>query len=56
MQRFIFGIILILVAIFRPNGLIAAKNRKADEQLIKDGSAQDAASFQKVNQQKGGIL
>jgi branched-chain amino acid transport system permease protein len=56
MQRFIFGIILILVAIFRPNGLIAAKNRKADEQLIKDGSVQDAASFQKVNQQKGGIL
>lgn len=28
MQRLIFGLILILVAIFRPNGLIKAKNRK----------------------------
>ncbi|MBD0383218.1 branched-chain amino acid ABC transporter permease [Paenibacillus sedimenti] len=28
MQRFIFGAILILIAIFRSNGLISAKNRK----------------------------
>ncbi|ANS77391.1 branched-chain amino acid ABC transporter permease [Paenibacillus yonginensis] len=28
MQRLIFGLILILVAVFRPNGLIRAKNRK----------------------------
>ncbi|MDO7907114.1 branched-chain amino acid ABC transporter permease [Paenibacillus sp. JX-17] len=28
MQRLIFGAILILVAVFRPNGLIASKNRK----------------------------
>ncbi|WP_028591872.1 branched-chain amino acid ABC transporter permease [Paenibacillus massiliensis] len=28
MQRFIFGAILILVAIYRPHGLISAKNRK----------------------------
>jgi branched-chain amino acid transport system permease protein len=56
MQRFIFGIILILVAIFKPNGLIAAKNRKANEQLIKESSSPNVASFQKGNQQKGGIL
>jgi branched-chain amino acid transport system permease protein len=56
MQRFIFGIILILVAIFRPNGLITAKNRKVNEQLIKESSSPNAASLQKVNQQKGGVL
>jgi branched-chain amino acid transport system permease protein len=56
MQRFIFGIILILVAVFRPNGLIAAKNRKVNEQLIKERSSANAASLQKVDQQKGGII
>jgi branched-chain amino acid transport system permease protein len=56
MQRFIFGIILILVAIFRPNGLIMAKNRKVNEQLIKESSSSNAALFQKGNEQKGGIL
>ncbi|MEW4371542.1 branched-chain amino acid ABC transporter permease [Paenibacillus kandeliae] len=34
MQRFIFGMILILVAIFRPNGLIAAKNRKIPKEVV----------------------
>jgi branched-chain amino acid transport system permease protein len=56
MQRFIFGIILILVAVFRPNGLITAKNRKANEQLLKERSSAIAAPLQKVNRQKGGIL
>jgi branched-chain amino acid transport system permease protein len=56
MQRFIFGIILILVAVFKPNGLIAAKNRKVNEQLIKERSSVNAASLQKVDQQKGGII
>jgi branched-chain amino acid transport system permease protein len=56
MQRFIFGIILILVAIFRPNGLITAKNRKANEQLLKERSSAMAPSLQKVNRQNGGIL
>ncbi|MFD1954711.1 branched-chain amino acid ABC transporter permease [Paenibacillus thailandensis] len=30
MQRFIFGAVLVLIAVFRPNGLIAAGNRKID--------------------------
>ncbi|SEC82365.1 branched-chain amino acid ABC transporter permease [Paenibacillus sp. GP183] len=56
MQRFIFGIILILVAVFKPNGLIVAKNRQVNEQLIKESSSPNAASLQNVNQQKGGVL
>jgi branched-chain amino acid transport system permease protein len=55
MQRFIFGIILILVAIFRPNGLIMAKNRKTNEQLLRERSSANAASLQQVTQQNGGI-
>lgn len=38
MQRFIFGMILILVAIFRPNGLIAAKNRKLPKEAVQNPS------------------
>ncbi|MFD1989065.1 branched-chain amino acid ABC transporter permease [Paenibacillus nicotianae] len=38
MQRFIFGMILILVAIFRPNGLIAARNRKLPKEAVQDPS------------------
>jgi branched-chain amino acid transport system permease protein len=49
MQRLIFGIILILVAVFRPNGLITAKNRKANEQLLKERSSAKA----EVSQQEG---
>jgi branched-chain amino acid transport system permease protein len=56
MQRFIFGIILILVAIFRPNGLITAKNRKANEQHLKERSSANAASLQKLKQQNGGTI
>ncbi|WP_046228382.1 branched-chain amino acid ABC transporter permease [Paenibacillus dauci] len=40
MQRFIFGMILILVAIFRPNGLIAAKNRKIPKEVVTGGPHQ----------------
>ncbi|MDP4099065.1 branched-chain amino acid ABC transporter permease [Paenibacillus sp. P96] len=39
MQRFIFGAILILVAIFRPNGLIAAKNRPVKLEQVKEQPA-----------------
>ncbi|MFB5763350.1 branched-chain amino acid ABC transporter permease [Paenibacillus medicaginis] len=39
MQRFIFGAILILVAIFRPNGLIRAKNRPVKLEQVKDQPA-----------------
>ncbi|MFB5674158.1 branched-chain amino acid ABC transporter permease [Paenibacillus terreus] len=39
MQRFIFGAILILVAIFRPNGLIRAKNRLVKLEQVKEQPA-----------------
>jgi branched-chain amino acid transport system permease protein len=39
MQRFIFGAILILVAIFRPNGLIRAKNRSVKLEQVKEQPA-----------------
>ena len=39
MQRFIFGMILILVAVFRPHGLIAARNRRLPQEAVKDSSA-----------------
>ncbi|MGG4455821.1 branched-chain amino acid ABC transporter permease [Brevibacillus porteri] len=35
-QRLIFGIMLILVALYRPNGLIPAKRKKNDLDAIKD--------------------
>lgn len=38
MQRFIFGMILILVAVFRPHGLIAARNRRLPPEAVKDPS------------------
>lgn len=34
MQRLIFGLILILFAIFRPNGLIRARNRKVSLESV----------------------
>ena len=37
-QRLIFGILLIFVALFRPNGLIPAKRKKDDLEAIKAGS------------------
>ncbi|WP_322906851.1 branched-chain amino acid ABC transporter permease [Paenibacillus sp. SGZ-1009] len=42
MQRFIFGMILILVAIFRPHGLIAAKNRKLPKEAVTDDESSPA--------------
>ncbi len=35
MQRLIFGLVLVLIAIFRPNGLIAAKNKQVDPARLK---------------------
>jgi len=37
-QRLIFGIMLILVALYRPNGLIPAKRKKNDIDAIKDSA------------------
>lgn len=53
MQRFIFGAILILFAVFRPNGLISVKNRIVNEKLIQDRIS--TTSVQQVNSQSGGI-
>ncbi|MFC5447813.1 branched-chain amino acid ABC transporter permease [Paenibacillus aestuarii] len=39
MQRFIFGAILILIAVFKPNGLIAVKNRKVSEESLRNRMA-----------------
>lgn len=36
MQRFIFGAVLVLIAIFRPNGLISEKTRKVSEKQIQN--------------------
>ncbi|WP_223067010.1 branched-chain amino acid ABC transporter permease [Paenibacillus caui] len=49
MQRLIFGLILILVAIFRPNGLISAKNRKVslDRAHEQHSASSNAASLNK---------
>lgn len=61
MQRFIFGAILVLIAIFRPNGLIAAKNRKVSEKPIQDRLASAAtpddasASVRQASRQNGGV-
>lgn len=38
MQRFIFGIILIGFTIYRPNGLIPARNRTWEEQTLREAS------------------
>jgi branched-chain amino acid transport system permease protein len=56
MQRFIFGIILILIVIFRPNGLIAAKSRKIDAEKLKANSTRIKASFPESGEQIGGTL
>ncbi|MBB6176451.1 branched-chain amino acid transport system permease protein [Anoxybacillus tengchongensis] len=38
MQRFIFGVILILFALYRPQGLLPAKNPRFDEKELKSGA------------------
>jgi branched-chain amino acid transport system permease protein len=38
MQRMIFGLLLILFALYRPKGLLPAKNRKYNEKELRDGS------------------
>lgn len=37
MQRFIFGALLIVFALYRPKGLLPAKNRKYDPEKLKQG-------------------
>lgn len=56
MQRLIFGAILVLVAIFRPNGLITAKNKKVDAERLKAQRLGKALSvLPPANQQSGGV-
>ncbi|EKN70857.1 putative branched-chain amino acid ABC transporter permease [Neobacillus bataviensis LMG 21833] len=38
MQRMIFGLLLILFALYRPQGLLPAKNRKYNEAVLRKGS------------------
>ncbi|MCX8002091.1 MAG: branched-chain amino acid ABC transporter permease [Anoxybacillus mongoliensis] len=38
MQRFIFGVILILFALYRPQGLLPAKNPRFDEKELQNGT------------------
>ncbi|WP_059043234.1 branched-chain amino acid ABC transporter permease [Paenibacillus rubinfantis] len=56
MQRLIFGAILVLVAIFRPNGLITAKNKKVDAERLKAQSSGKALPVMPpAKQQSGGV-
>ncbi|MCM3698039.1 branched-chain amino acid ABC transporter permease [Paenibacillus macerans] len=56
MQRLIFGAILVLIAIFRPNGLISAKNRKVDGERLRGQRSSPVLSLrQQGKQQSGGV-
>ncbi|MFR9708826.1 branched-chain amino acid ABC transporter permease [Paenibacillus sp. MB22_1] len=56
MQRLIFGVTLLLVAIFRPNGLITAKNKKVDAERLKaQRSGNTLSILPPANQQSGGV-
>jgi branched-chain amino acid transport system permease protein len=54
MQRLIFGVILVLVAIFRPNGLIPTKNRKVDAEQIKERRSRPSVPTHNAIQQREG--
>jgi branched-chain amino acid transport system permease protein len=54
MQRLIFGAVLILIALFRPNGLIPARNRRVDASMLKKGSRPAVAAVHETNVQSGG--
>ena len=41
MQRFIFGMVLILVAIFRPQGLLPAQNKKVKKEDLVESSIEE---------------
>jgi branched-chain amino acid transport system permease protein len=55
MQRFIFGAILVSIAIFRPNGLITAKNRKVNAEHLKAARSSAAIPVQHTTGQSGGV-
>ncbi|GIP48690.1 branched-chain amino acid ABC transporter permease [Paenibacillus sp. J53TS2] len=56
MQRLIFGAILVLVAIFRPNGLITAKNKRVDAERLKEQRLGKALSvLPPAKQQRRGV-
>ncbi|MGM0881658.1 MAG: branched-chain amino acid ABC transporter permease [Bacillota bacterium] len=56
MQRLIFGAVLIMIALFRPNGLIAVKNRKVDAEKLKKNPALAAVPVQETNVHSGGMF
>jgi branched-chain amino acid transport system permease protein len=53
MQRFIFGAILIIFAIYRPQGLIPAKNPVFDENTLKEGAKKHRKEKIAIEQDKG---
>ncbi|MDR7074605.1 branched-chain amino acid ABC transporter permease [Fictibacillus barbaricus] len=53
MQRFIFGAILIIFAIYRPQGLIPAKNPVFDENALKEGAKNHRKEKITIDQDKG---
>jgi branched-chain amino acid transport system permease protein len=55
MQRFIFGAILVLIAIFRPYGLITAKNRKEDAAKLQTRSSPGAVPINEKSAPSGGM-
>ncbi|TJY40663.1 branched-chain amino acid ABC transporter permease [Cohnella pontilimi] len=55
MQRFIFGAILVLIAVFRPYGLIASRNRKEDVEKLKERRSSAAISVNSTNGPSGGV-
>jgi len=40
MQRFIFGALLITMTLYRPQGLIPAKNKKFNDKKLKESIAE----------------
>ncbi|MEF2964825.1 branched-chain amino acid ABC transporter permease [Paenibacillus sp. M1] len=56
MQRLIFGAILVLFAIFRPNGLIRAKSRKVDPDKIKAYKVPVSLPVKHKMEQSGEVL
>ncbi|MFB6468843.1 branched-chain amino acid ABC transporter permease [Cytobacillus sp. Hz8] len=56
MQRFLFGGLLILFALYRPQGLIPAKNKQFDEEKLKKGkSATDQIISNTVHEEKAQV-
>lgn len=56
MQRFIFGAVLILMTIFRPNGLIAARNRRVNIAEVKASRFSKSLRMKEAKVNSGGTV